>query len=161
MLIHAKGNLLAMAAAGHFDIIVHGCNCHNDMGGGIAAQIAKLYPEALEADTRANKNAYRPIDLLGNFSSTRVGGGLGQHNFVIANAYTQLYGGSGSFSYAALEIVLRKIADRYSNYKARIGIPYIGCGIAGGDQEIIVKMFEEFSKTVAPSGGNVTLVEFG
>jgi O-acetyl-ADP-ribose deacetylase (regulator of RNase III) len=34
------GDLLALALAGEFDAIVHGCNCHCTFGRGIAAAIA-------------------------------------------------------------------------------------------------------------------------
>ena len=34
MLKHATGDLLALAEAGEFDVILHGCNCFNTMGGG-------------------------------------------------------------------------------------------------------------------------------
>ena len=36
---HTKGNLLDLAEAGEFDIVVQGCNCFNTMGGGIAREI--------------------------------------------------------------------------------------------------------------------------
>lgn len=155
MLIHDKGNLLAMAAAGQFDVIVHGCNCFNNMGGGIAAQIAKLYPMAEQAD---NDYDATPAMKLANFSQVRVGPELG-HQFVIANAYTQFEPGSGSFYNSALEIALRKIMLAYPG--ERIGVPYIGCGIAGGNQEEIVDIFEKFAIEVECRGGTLTLVEFG
>jgi O-acetyl-ADP-ribose deacetylase (regulator of RNase III) len=155
MLIHSKGDLLAMAAGGDFDVIVHGCNCQNDMGGGIAAQIAKLYPAALEADTKVRAlNESFPDMMLGNFSSVETDDG-----FIIINGYTQLLGGSGTFSYSALDLIFNKIVAWYPG--SRIGLPYIGCGIAGGDQNIIVDMIEKFAIKVAVTGGSVTLVEFG
>ncbi len=154
MLIHAKGNLLAMAQAGEFDVIVHGCNCNNDMGGGIAAQIAAQYPEAKAADEEYHMyNEQFPVFQLGNASSTTTDDG-----FDIVNGYTQLNGGSGTFSYAALELVLMKVAALYAG--KRIGLPYIGCGIAGGDQNKIVDMFELFALKAAKDGTVVTLVEF-
>lgn len=154
MLIHAKGNLLAMAQAGEFDVIIHGCNCNNDMGGGIAKQIAELYPEAKAADEEIFMEFEdSPIQILGNVSIAPT-----EDGFHIVNGYTQLMGGSGTFSYAALELVLMKVAALYPN--ARIGIPYIGCGIAGGDQNKIVDMFELFALKAAKNGTTVTLVEF-
>ena len=39
MLKHAKGNLLDLAEAGEFDIVVQGCNCFCAMGGGIAREL--------------------------------------------------------------------------------------------------------------------------
>lgn len=154
MLIRAKGDLLAMAVAGQFDVIVHGCNCQADMGRGIAAQIAKLYPEASEIDREFHLECETyPVWQLGNIVVADSNDG-----FLIVNGYTQLNGGSGTFSYAALELVLMKVAAQFAG--KRIGLPYIGCGIAGGDQNKIVDMIELFAIKVARSGGSVTLVEF-
>lgn len=153
MLIHAKGDLLAMAQAGDFDVIVHGCNCQMNMGGGIAAQIAKLYPEARCADEEYAQYHDQPVFMLGNATSVEVDDG-----FTIVNGYTQLKGGAGTFSYAALELVLMKVAAQFAG--KRIGLPYIGCGIAGGDQNKIVDMFELFAIKAAKDGTTVTLVEF-
>ena len=44
MLKHTKGNLLDLAEAGLFDVVVQGCNCFNTMGGGIAREIRERYP---------------------------------------------------------------------------------------------------------------------
>ena len=64
MLIKTKGNLLDMADAGEFDIIIQGCNCFNAMGAGLAPQIARRYPlaEAVDSDTRKGS-----ISKLGNW----------------------------------------------------------------------------------------------
>ena len=34
-----EGDLLLLALAGHFDVIVHGCNCQCTMGAGVAKAI--------------------------------------------------------------------------------------------------------------------------
>ena len=47
---HTKGNLLDLAEAGDFDIIVQGCNCFCAMGSGIAKEIRNRYPEAWQVD---------------------------------------------------------------------------------------------------------------
>lgn len=154
MLIHAKGNLLAMAAEGQFDVIVHGCNCQANMGGGIAAQIAAKYPDARCADEEYHMyHEEHPVFQLGNATVVST-----EDGFTIVNGYTQLNGGSGTFSYAALELVLMKTAAQFAG--KRIGLPYIGCGIAGGDQNKIVDMFELFAIKAAKDGTTVTLVEF-
>ena len=44
--------------------------------------------------------------------------------------------------------------------KKRIGLPYIGMGLAGGDKEVILAMIERFADSVTECGGSVTLVEF-
>lgn len=166
MLIRAKGDLLAMAAAGQFQMIVHGCNCQNDMGGGIANQIAKLYPEAVTADNHIN-NYLVDAEKLGNWSECIVSDkstwtdirGTTAHWFKIINAYTQYLGGAGTFNYSAFQLILDKLAILEPT--AKYGLPYIGCGIAGGDQNIVVDIIEKFAIQVASTGGTVTLVEFG
>ncbi len=45
-----EGDLVALARAGRFDAIVHGCNCFCDMEAGIARAIARAFPEAHAVD---------------------------------------------------------------------------------------------------------------
>lgn len=149
-----KGDLLKLAQEGLFDCVVHGCNCDANMGGGIAAQIAELYPEAKAADEEYHMyhEAY-PAVQMGDLSFACT-----DHGFVIVNGYTQRHGGSGTFSYAALELVLMKVNAMFPG--SRIGLPYIGCGIAGGDQNKIVDIIEQFAIDAAKDGTQVTLVEY-
>lgn len=158
-LIKVKGDLLALAEEGKFDIIVHGCNCQNTMGSGIAKQIKEQYPEAFQVDyaydlvvrdTRYNK--------LGNYSKAKVYSGS---NFTIVNAYTQfnyLPRGEDLFEYASFAVILQKLEHFYGNYD--FGFPYIGMGLAGGDSERILDMLEQFSNLVEKKMGSVTLVEY-
>ena len=37
-----NGNLITKAIKGDFDVIVHGCNCFHNMGGGIAKQVRDI-----------------------------------------------------------------------------------------------------------------------
>lgn len=147
-----KGDLLAMAKAGEFDIIIHGCNCFNVMGAGIAAQIAQQFPDAQIAD---NETVRGDPGKLGTYT-IGMGGRL-----VILNAYTQ-YGTSNTgkdvFEYTAFERVLDKIATRFGKW--RIGLPMIGMGLAGGDAERIIPMIEAFAERMEKQGGSATLVEF-
>ena len=46
------GDLIQLALAGSFDVIVHGCNCQCAMGKGIALAIKQQFPEAYDADQR-------------------------------------------------------------------------------------------------------------
>jgi O-acetyl-ADP-ribose deacetylase (regulator of RNase III) len=43
-----KGDLVKLALEGHFDVIVHGCNCQGVMNSGIARQIRINFPNAYE-----------------------------------------------------------------------------------------------------------------
>jgi O-acetyl-ADP-ribose deacetylase (regulator of RNase III) len=46
MIKHINGNLLKLAENGQFDIIMHGCNCFNTFGSGIAKSIKLSFPTA-------------------------------------------------------------------------------------------------------------------
>lgn len=152
MLKHTKGNLLDLAEAGEFDIVVQGCNCFNTMGGGIAREIRERYPMAATVDGETLKGDYCK---LGNFTTAFTG------KFLIVNAYTQynMSRGTDVFEYGAFQLILDKLTFVYPG--KRIGLPYIGMGLAGGDQETILDMIERFAKRIALEGGSVTLVEFG
>lgn len=165
MLKHAKGNLIDMAEAGDFDIIVHGCNCQHTMGSGIAKEIRERYPKAYEAD---GKSMMHGIYKLGNMTSavitnyapdvTNLNNGTIQ--FEIINAYTQVNympRGVDHFEYSSFELILRKLA--WARPTSRFGFPYIGMGLAGGDRNVIMIMLENFARTIG-SEGSVTLVEF-
>ena len=151
MLKHTKGNLLDMAEAGDFDIVVQGCNCFNTMGGGIAREIRERYPMAAEVDNETLKGDYLK---LGNYTTAFTG------KFLIVNAYTQyaMSRGTDVFKYTAFQLILEKIAFAFPG--KRIGLPYIGMGLAGGDKDIIIPMIEMFAEQVALEGSTVTLVEF-
>ena len=151
MLKHAKGNLLDLAENGEFDIVVQGCNCFNTMGGGIAREIAERYPMCQEIDRLTERGEYMK---LGNWTEFDTG------KFIIINAYTQynMSQGTDVFEYTAFELILLKLIHTYGD--KRIGLPYIGMGLAGGDKYAIIGMIEAFARDVTSLGGTVTLVEF-
>lgn len=158
MLKHTKGNLLDLAEAGEFDIVVQGCNCFNTMGGGIAREIRERYPEVAYVDSKTEKGDY---NKLGNWTSEVVVRKNGMVEFDVVNAYTQynMSQGIDVFEYVAFELILQKLIHVYGD--KRIGLPYIGMGLAGGDRELILAAIEWFAMRVAKKGGTVTLVEFG
>jgi O-acetyl-ADP-ribose deacetylase (regulator of RNase III) len=152
---HKKGNLLDLAEAGEFDIVVQGCNCFNTMGGGIAREIRERYPVVASVDMETLRGDYRK---LGNWTECDAGE---TNRFTIINAYTQynMSQGTDVFEYIAFQLILEKLAFVYPG--KRFGLPYIGCGLAGGEQETIVDMIDVFAGRIALEGGTVTLVEFG
>jgi O-acetyl-ADP-ribose deacetylase (regulator of RNase III) len=154
MLKHVKGNLLDLAEAGAFDIVVQGCNCFNTMGGGIAREIRERYPVVASVDMETVKGDYRK---LGTWTECDAGE---TNRFTIVNAYTQYNMSTGEdvFEYTAFELILQKLYRLYGNYS--IGLPYIGMGLAGGDREVIMEQIERFAQSVSAKGGTVTLVEF-
>jgi O-acetyl-ADP-ribose deacetylase (regulator of RNase III) len=158
-LIHASGNLIDMAEQGLFNVIVHGCNCQVTMGSGIAREIRERHPSAYQADIDFDKPSHHRISKLGNYSSTVIDSD--RYMFTIINAYTQYQffpRGIDHFDYESFALILRKLSHVYPGY--RFGFPYIGCGLAGGNKELIVAMLEDFAETVSAQHGKVTLVEF-
>jgi O-acetyl-ADP-ribose deacetylase (regulator of RNase III) len=159
MLIKTEGDLLALAEAGKFNVIVHGCNCFNTMGAGIARAIRLHYPEAYAADMKTKSG---DKNKLGMYTHAKT-----VYGFTVVNAYTQYNispDGSDVFDYNAFEKVLTDlfIDIETNNVPVDIGFPYIGCGLAGGDEERIVAMIEDFAFELSRSDtpATVTLVKF-
>lgn len=147
-----KGDLITLALNGEFDVIAHGCNCFCTMGAGIAPLMAKAfgcdkYPmeaEYLKGDINklgtinfqsVNIPLYRTLPEIGksrDFSGKDI---------IVVNAYTQYYYGKNSpgcdqpLDYSALELCMRKINHIFAG--KHIGLPQIGCGLAGGKWEIV------------------------
>lgn len=133
-----RGDLIKLAMAGEFDVIIHGCNCFCAMGAGIAKAVKTQFPEAFEAD-RATKEGDR--SKLGSFSHADVV--RDGHAITIVNAYTQFhYSGTGVIAdYGAIRTVFEGIKSRFSG--KRIGYPLIGAGLAGGDWRVISGIIDE------------------
>jgi len=130
------GDLIKLAKNGKFDVIVHGCNCECTMGGGIAKQIRKAFPEAYAADRRTTACDSRKI---GSFSYAKVKLDNGEH-LVIVNGYTQLLAG-GQVNYVAVRDVMKQVKQNF--HGQRIGYPMIGSGLAGGDWDRIKDIIAE------------------
>jgi len=149
------GNLLTMAKAGEFDMIVHGCNCFATMGAGIAAEVAEVFPEAKEADEKFSRTIPRSLAKLGLYSKAIIPL-KGKKELTVVNAYTQYQPGP-DFRMEALEKWIVKINawiehQAYIKEGYKIGFPQIGCGIGGGDWEevkrtILDKMHLKFDIT--------------
>ena len=162
MLIHRKGNLIDLAEAGEFQVIVHGCNCLNTMGSGIAREIRERHPGAYEADTALTSeieaDGNSQVQKLGRYSTYLI---TKPTRFLIVNAYTQIGFSPRNmdhFEYASFEVILKKMAHEYGPFK--IGFPRIGQGLAGGNPERINKMLGDFAVSVHKQGGTVTVVDF-
>ncbi len=135
-----KGDLIKMAIDGDFDIIIHGCNCFNVMGSGIAKTIKDMFPEVYQDDLETIKGDKRKLGII---SPVMV-----SHNnrkFVIVNAYTQYKYGMGiNVSYDAIRSCFKHVYNEFSIYKDwKIGYPMIGCGLGGGDWNIVSKIIDE------------------
>lgn len=143
------GNLLKLAQAGLFDVIIHGCNCKRTMGGGIALQIKRTFPAAYAADRATSETR----DKLGTYTSANLA--IDDRTLTVVNAYTQFdYGGSAMHvDYDALRDVFALIKRDFTG--KRIGYPRIGAGLAGGDWDIIKAIISD-----KLDGEDHTLVEY-
>ena len=145
------GNLITMALNGEFDVIIHGCNCFHTMGAGIARAIRETLPEAYTADLRTTRGAREKVGMFSVANVVRD-----DVHFKVINAYTQFMTGGGEdvFEYGALAKILDDVAEQWPD--ARIGIPLIGCGLAGGDKERVLDIM-----IGSAASSRLTLVEFG
>lgn len=134
------GDLVKMALAGDFDVLVHGCNVMKTMGKGIALQVKSTWPSAYEADCATTKGDYTK---LGHFTHAKSG------SLHIVNAYTQgdfwsaVQDKSCLADYRAIKSVFHRIVLQFGGQGLRFGIPRIGAGLAGGDWDIISKIIDE------------------
>ena len=144
---YVEGDLVKMACAGDFDVIVHGCNCFNTMGAGIAKTIKQTFPEAWKIDQMTKKG---DLKKLGDISVACVNSPrYGKKNpntdfaFRIVNAYTQYdYRHGKPIDYTAVRSCMKLIKKKFKSDDV-IGMPMIGAGLAGGDWEIIEKIIKE------------------
>ena len=170
-IIEVQGDLLKSDC----QVIAHGCNCYAVWGAGIAKQIKELYPFAYDADRDfLFKSPVR--DKLGNISFSRVwkeDGSLKSDCFVY-NLYTQLGYGRDRV-YVDYDAVMSSFILMKLNLKqnplwfyddVKIGIPKIGCGLAGGNWELVKSIIEFVNSkrmnipTAAKLLSNVRLKDF-
>ena len=138
---NVDGDLVEMALDGEFDVIVHGCNCKQIMGAGIAGQIAQKIPEAKFVDDMYITASH--YDKLSHYTIAPFRNRKGNLGFVV-NLYTQYFPGA-DLRIEALILGFKRVS-RILKEKQRIGIPLIGCGIAGGNWDKIGPIIEEIMK---------------
>ena len=145
-----KGDLIALAIDGKFQVIVHGCNCQCAMGAGIAKTIKQKFPEVYQADCATTKGDRSKLGTI-THSEVQDSGSV----FHVVNGYTQFnWRGSGVLAdYDAIRSVFQLVKERFSG--KTIGYPLIGAGLAKGDWTIISSIIDE-----ELSGEDHTLVEF-
>lgn len=153
------GNIITMAHEGDFNVIAHGCNCHNAQGSGLAPQMVK----AFRTDTfkMEQPEYYGDFNKLGQidyelqyfsgwdkkFQKYPDQGDPIEHSLHIVNAYTQYrYGRNHAdgdkkpVDYDALTLCMRKINHTFKGL--HVGLPLIGCGLAGGDWDVVKEIIQ-------------------
>ena len=169
-----EGDLIELAKQGHFDVITHGCNCFNTMGAGIAVAMREIFGcnkfpmEAPEYKGDINKLGtidYRIVNLvlskpikLGNLNL--LAPDFGGFPLAVVNSYTQYHYGRNHidgkdkpFDYDAITLCMRKINHIFKGKS--IGLPKIGCGLAGGEWSVVQQIIERELIDM-----NVTIINF-
>lgn len=153
MILHQQhGDLFQFLKAEKIGGIAHGCNCHGVMGAGIAQAIAEEYPEAALADllymAQRNDQHYKEFSI-----------GITEDGLIV-NLYTQRHPGrvsNPSDLETAIHTSLGRFADTWLRSPALqeiitpetpLGMPRIGCGIAGGDWGKIGAIIDEVTRTM-------------
>ena len=141
------GCLVKAAKEGEIDVIGHCANCFNTMKSGIAPQIARAFPEAWAADQDTDKGCK---SKLGHFTwavsgDVTVFNLYGQYHYSPRTIMHLDYGALlSSLDWAAW--FMKKAGDK------SIGLPKIGCGLAGGDWNIVLgiirRTLKDFDVTI-------------
>lgn len=140
-LTYKKGCLIEAAKSGRLSAIAHQANCFNTMKSGIAPLIAAYCPEAYEADQKTEKGNK---SKLGTFTY-----GFSSNGVMVWNLYGQYnYGrvpGVVYTNYDALFQALSKMGAWLYNSSGpnTIGLPKLGCGLAGGDWQVVEQIIKD------------------
>lgn len=122
--------------------IVHCCNCFNTMGSGIAPKIKRKYPAAYDADCATVKGDQ---SKLGSFSKAVVlDGDLTVYNLYGQYGYSKRDLGLRDLNYNAIFDALDAMGqDLVDNEIKNVALPLIGCGLAGGNWNVVRTMITE------------------
>ena len=135
------------------DIICHQVNEYGVMEAGIAKQIKEKYPKAFADYTKAIKDAKSKGKNLPLLALSKQPNGI-----VVANMFTRSNGKTDLellrhatvlLAMQILDLFITKlkfneITGVFFDRPFRVGIPYkYGCGIAKGDWESVLKIWEE------------------
>ena len=147
------GNLITLAQQGKFQVITHGCNCFCTMKAGIAPQMAKAFGcDRFPMEGQQHRGDYNKLGQIDWKVNTYTGGttefDFSEFDLAVVNSYTQYgfglnhEGGTARpLDYDALRLCMRKINHQFKG--RHIGLPQIGCGLAGGDFDVIRRTIQE------------------
>ena len=116
--------------------IAHGVNCQNKMGSGVAKALYQKFPEV--------KTTYH--DYFKYFEKVKVGDWCiaVSGDKEIYNLFTQYnygYDGKRYVNYSAIVECFKSLV--ISGVEGPIAIPKIGCGLAGGDWNIVEQLIND------------------
>ena len=122
------------------DVIIHGCNCFNTMGAGVAKIVKQKYPEAYRIDQQTRRG---DRNKLGTYTAWTGTHHSYDQDITVVNAYTQYRYGRGviNVDYDSIGEVMNLIKEDYED-KQYMGMPKIGAGLGGGDWNKIWKILK-------------------
>lgn len=155
-----KGDLISLGKSGEFDIIAQGCNCQNIWGAGLALQMKREFPDALTIDKEYRDTFKDPIQMMGTWSSHFEFISVNPNKWLqILNLYTQMWPGIPSpgcaipFDYDAFRVICKKLNYHFKGKS--IGLPYVGCGLAGAEKFMVRGIIEHYLTDM-----NVTIIDY-
>lgn len=119
------------------NIIVHQVNELGVMGAGLALQIKNKYP-----DVYRKYKAVANKDCLGKIQLIKI-----DKNRWICNMFSQkgISRTKQTTDYKLFEQCIEKLSKYAEQHNLTVAIPYkIGCGLAGGDWEIVKKLIDKY-----------------
>lgn len=152
---YVQGDLVKAAQDGRLNVIAHQANCFCKGRRGIAPQIFGTFPSLKLADDRTKVGDREKLGTISHAFCYRPD--VPQDSFLWGiNLYGQYHFDSKNpeygTQYPALQNALEKMRQLiglrktlYWNYEdvLRIGFPLVGCGLAGGDWELVEEMIKE------------------
>lgn len=123
-----KGNLLDT----EIKTIAHGVNCQDVMGSGVAKAIYTKYPEVKEDYHNCAGNTLGEVDEICT---------NGYHT--IYNCWTQFYYGRKNIRYVNYFAICQCFREMIKDGVQEVAIPRIGCGLAGGDWDIVRELIND------------------
>lgn len=125
-----------------YSVICHCCNALGAWGKGFVVPLGKKYPIAKEKYLKFIKMT-KEENRLGSVSFAKV-----TDNIIVANIIGQynIYSKDGQIplDYEALEKGFRNVIEMFqtNNIPLTIHMPKIGCGLAGGDWNVVEKIIK-------------------
>jgi len=118
------------------DAFAHGCNCQSTMGSGVAKAVRATYPDMYDfADCKSSMSKEQK---LGNYTYAELTNGKLGYNIYSQFDYRGRYVGKMDLDYGALERGLTGVCiDLASKEKKTLALPLIGCGLAGGNWNVV------------------------
>lgn len=138
---YVKGNAVYPQGEGN-KIIVHVCNNIGAWGAGFVLAISKRWsePEREYRSMSSTKRKLGNVQFVPVETDIVVANMIGQEN-IKANDY-----GVPPVRYSAIKICLERVLSLAKSMNASIHMPRIGCGLAGGQWEIMEQVIIAASK---------------